>query len=128
VAAFKIAENYGKHRVGGRSYVPGEAIELDRYDPKWAFKFEPQDETARQLQHVAMTLQRKVWERDLQDASAEAGVVEAQQERRQALEQAIEPAELASDQPAKAAEVEAPKAPKAPSPRPGMPLRGPGKR
>jgi hypothetical protein len=70
VATFRISQGHGKHRQDGRSYLPGEEVPLDRYDPCWGDKLEPAGAEADELRRVALTLRRKVWLRDLATARA----------------------------------------------------------
>lgn len=80
MARFRIT--FGKHRQRppgskeGRTYTRGEEIDLDHYDPKWQDKFEGREARADQLKRTAITLNRKVWEKDLKVAAAEADAIE----------------------------------------------------
>jgi hypothetical protein len=80
LARFRIT--FGRHRQRntgdetGRTYTQGEELDLDRYDPKWQDKFEGREAKADQLKRTALVLNRKVWEKDLRAAAAEADAVE----------------------------------------------------
>ena len=101
MATFRINEGYNKHYQAGRTYLPGQTIELSKYDPAWHGKFEPCDDQARELKRCALTIGRKIRVEDLSFARLEAAAADRSAMRDSALaDQRAQPEELRDPSPA----------------------------